>query len=202
MRIGCIGWGSLLWDPRSLPMAGGFRADGPLLPIEFSRVAMDGRVTLVIDPAAQPIPTSWVAMAARTLDDAIVGLGRRERIAEARWPEWIGAQTREHPAGDRGEARPETRQEIARWLPTVDLDAAIWTALPARRPDGVFDWPDTTALLDHLRSLEGDARRRAEEYIRRAPDATRTARRARFESTLGWTPADLPPNPATPGAPE
>ena len=202
MRIGCLGWGSLLWDPRSLPMAGAFRNDGPALPIEFSRVAKDGRVTLIIDPGAVPIPTSWVALDVPDLEAAVEALGRRERIGPDRWPAWIGGQTGAHPAEHRGDATPETRATIRTWLAQAEVDALVWTALPSRCPDGRFAKPSGRELVEHLRGLEGEARARAEEYIRRAPEAVRTARRATFESELGWRPSDAAPNPATPGIAE
>ncbi|MEM9174844.1 MAG: hypothetical protein AAGC67_06390 [Myxococcota bacterium] len=183
-------------------MDGAFANDGPHLPIEFSRVARDGRVTLVIDEAAAPIATWAVALAVDALDAAVEALGRRERIGPTRWASWIGAQRHAHPEDDRGEARPATRDAIAAWLPDSGFDAVVWTALPARCPDGRFAAPSTEALVEHLRGLEGEARDRAEEYIRRAPSTVRTPRRAHFETTLGWTASDRPPNPATPGVPE
>ena len=204
--IGCIGWGSLLWDPRSLPMAGPFRADGPRLPIEFSRVAKDGRVTLVIDPAADAMATWWCPMAVDTIAEAIEGLGRRERIGPARWSEWIGWQIRDGAEiGGEGGARaggladPSTRATFAEWLVSKDVDAVVWTALPARTPDERFAWPTTEALVAHVRGLEGEARARAEEYIRRAPTTIDSRRRRLFESEFGWTPSDAPPNAPTPG---
>ena len=198
--IGCIGWGSLLWDPRALPTDGAFADDGPLLPIEFSRVATDGRATLVIDPAAVPIATSWAPLAVGSLDEAIAALGRRERIRPERWSEWIAGQT----AGGAsfGTISAETREAIAAWLEKRRLDAAVWTALPGRTPDGALEWPTTEALLTHLRALAGEARARAEEYVRRAPPAVRTPRRAAFERELGWLRSDLPANAPTPGARE
>ena len=197
-RIGCVGWGSLLWDPRSLPMAGAFRDDGPRLPIEFSRVARDGRVTLVIDPDAAPIPTYWVPLDVPDVNAAVEALGRRERIGADRWREWIGLQTREHL----GSGASGVREGVGRWLADSDADALVWTALPRRCPDGRFAAPSDEELLSHLRALEGESLRRAEEYVRRAPAAVRTPRRARFEQELGWTPSSAGPNPATPGVPE
>lgn len=188
MQIACLGWGSLLWDPRTLPMVGGFEAVGPWLPIEFSRVASDGRVTLVIDPSAAPIRTQCVRLDAVDLDSAIAALGVREKIGPERRREWIGVQTRSQPDRDTGATPGPVRETIATWLGEGDFDAVVWTALPARTPDGRFAEPTLEALIAHLESLRGSARARAEEYIRRAPATTRTLRRDRFEAAFGWTP--------------
>ncbi len=197
-RFACIGWGSLLWDPRSLPMATPFADDGPRLPIEFSRVASDGRVTLVIDPAAEPMATYWTELNCATIDEATLALGRRERIKPERFSEWIGA---EGGGGDsRGEASYATRKVMRSWMQAQELDGVVWTALPARCPGGEFAHPSLHRLLEHIRGLKGEALSRAEEYIRRAPSAVATPRRARFAAEFGWSRLDLPPNEGTPGA--
>lgn len=36
LRIVFLGWGSLIWDPRELPVIGDWQSGGPVLPIEFS----------------------------------------------------------------------------------------------------------------------------------------------------------------------
>lgn len=186
LRIGCLAWGSLLWDPRTLPTAGPFQSDGPSLPIEFSRVALDGRVTLVIDPAALRTQTYWAPLSVASLDEAVEGLGVREKIASDRWAEWIGLQSKSKPVVASGRVDAFVRTRIIDWLDEQRLDAVVWTALPSRGPDGAEMRPGIAELLAHLKSLEGEARSRAEEYIRRAPQSLRTLHRARFEEDLGW----------------
>ncbi|MBJ18975.1 MAG: hypothetical protein GY910_06165 [bacterium] len=186
-RVACLGWGSLLWDPRTLPMAEGFRAAGPMLPIEFSRVATDGRVTLVIDDSAEPIQTHCVQMDVASLDEAVRELGLREKIAPERIRDWIGVQTRATALQESGGRAEGFHAEIARWLSEQPLDAVVWTALPPRTPDGRLETPSLEALLGHLEGLTGSALSRAEEYIRRAPETVRTPRRRRFEEEFGWS---------------
>jgi hypothetical protein len=79
---------------------------------------------------------------------------------------------------------------IASWLDSQPLDAVLWTALPSRGPAGEAVRPGFETLLAHVESLEGPARDRAEQYIRRTPRPIRTPRRERFESILGWYPVD------------
>lgn len=191
MRIGCLAWGSLVWDPRTLPMADDFRHAGPRLPIEFSRVALDGRVTLVIDPAAPGLQTFWVPLDVTELEAAIDALGERERIPSGLRPRYVGALARGADGLDaRGETPSACLAAIGEWLEHEALDAVLWTALPSRTPGGELAHPSYETLLAHLRSLEGGDRARAEEYIRRTPRPIRTPRRARFEAHLGWHPVD------------
>jgi hypothetical protein len=39
----CLGWGSLIWDPRELPIAVEWQTNGPLLAVEFARQSKKGR---------------------------------------------------------------------------------------------------------------------------------------------------------------
>ena len=51
MKIAILGWGSLIWNPDKLDFDKdfGWDPDGPKLPIEFSRISSNGRLTLIID---------------------------------------------------------------------------------------------------------------------------------------------------------
>ena len=184
MRIACLAWGSLVWDPRTLPHSRPFLNDGPELPIEFSRVSLDGRVTLVIDPSAPRLRTFWAPLDVGRLEDAVDALGRREKIHPSRWMDWVGR----HSFGD---AEPSNGQfsGIDEWLGARTLDAIVWTALPSRTPEGALAVPSFETLLAHLESLSGEARVRAEQYVRRTPSSVRTPHRSRFESQLGWHPS-------------
>jgi len=185
-KIGCLAWGSLVWDPRTLPRAGVFRDDGPWLPIEFSRIALDGRVTLIIDPAARRVRTHWVPLAVESLEEAVVELGIREKIAPEMRPVWVGRLSRETSVWPSQGRNPDLDGVVAAWLRDRALDAVVWTALPARGPDGETGRPELERLLRHLKSIEGEARIRAEEYIRRTPSSIATDHRAKFEESFGW----------------
>lgn len=187
-RIGCLAWGSLLWDPRTLPLAAPFEQEGPRLPIEFSRVALDGRVTLVIDPRAATTRSWWAPLAVDSLGAGVEALALREGVGPERIGDWIGIQTRAGVGACSGQCPESVRAEIAAWLAAKRLDAVVWTALPARRPDGRLQRPEWSELVDHLERLEGTARERAEQYIRRAPEPLRTPNRLRFEAIFGWSP--------------
>jgi len=50
MRIAVLGWGSLIWKPDKPAISAPWHANGPLLPIEFARISLDGRLTLVLCP--------------------------------------------------------------------------------------------------------------------------------------------------------
>ena len=185
MKIGCLAWGSLVWDPRTLPVAAPFREDGPSLPIEFSRISLDGRVTLVINPAAPLLRSLWAPLVAQSLEEAIEALGRREMIVPERWADWVGRRSRQLPETPSG-----ILHGIDDWLAQHSLDAVVWTALPSRGPDGRQNVPKLETLLEYLESLSGETRERAEQYVRRTPRVVRTPHRARFEAELGWHPAD------------
>ncbi|MDP3531967.1 MAG: hypothetical protein Q8S31_01595 [Alphaproteobacteria bacterium] len=49
-NVAVLGWGSLIWNPGDLSVYGQFVSGGPTLPVSFTRISQDGRLTLVVDP--------------------------------------------------------------------------------------------------------------------------------------------------------
>lgn len=175
MAIACLGWGSLVWRPETLPLRSAWFADGPSLPIEFARKSNNGRITLVIVDGVEPIPVLWSEMDAGSVDEAVMALADREGIAAKNANRLIGIWT----AG----SGPQT---VADWATQKELDAVIWTALGPKFSGG-NDTPTADQVVAYLRDLVGPTRECAEEYVRRAPAQIMTAYRTAIEAQLGWT---------------
>lgn len=181
MLIACLGWGSLVWDPRELPVHGKWFEDGPLLPIEFARQSKDGRLTLVLVSAyASKVRSLWTLFSLDTLPKAREALRLRESVLE---------QNRDsHIAGwSTGAPDPPHFPEIALWARSQNIDAVVWTSLPPKFGDELRA-PTLAEATTHLRELPHEQRRNAERYIRMTPRQIDTPYRRRFESDFGWSP--------------
>lgn len=172
MRIACIGWGSLFWDPQHLPITD-WRTDGPWLPIEFTRVSANGRVTLVVDRDANPVRTLWTDLKVETLDEAVEVLRDRENVPSAksigRWPSQI--------------AFPYAN-EIGRWATSQEIDGVVWTALKVGFDGARGVRPTLGQLVAHLSNLDNEKLAGAREYIDKAPPQVETAYRLALAETV------------------
>lgn len=179
MKIACIGWGSLIWDPRDLLIDKNWHQDGPVLPIEFLRKSNDGRLTLVICEGFQLVPTLWCMMTTDDLDTAIDSLRGREGCRRAS----IGfVEKAAEPA------QGSINNIIESWLQNHDLDAVIWTDLGPKFNDTDGRIPTLDEALVYLANLPESRKKLAENYIRRAPATVATNYRSAFEKTFGWLP--------------
>ncbi len=180
MKIACLGWGSLVWDPRSLHVRAEWFADGPLLPIEFARESKDKRVTLVITPGVPLVRSLWTLSSLDSVDQAKADLALREEIREENIQYSIGAW--QHS----GQAHAGVDPQIVQWAARLDLDAVVWTKLKPR-----FGGQERTAtadeVIDYLHGLSHEQRANAERYVRMAPRQIDTPYRRRFEQEFGWT---------------
>ena len=184
MKLACLGWGSLIWSARSLPVRGAWFEDGPMLPVEFARVASDGRVTLVLLEGVPPVRSLWSLMISEDIESARRALGAREAVSEELVEESIGMWTPDQRSGG------VAVDTIAAWAELMGLDGAVWTDLQPGKPGarGPSQALDADQVIAHLGGLDALARRTAEEYIRRAPAQIDTETRRRVELELGWTP--------------
>jgi hypothetical protein len=199
----------LIWDPGELRIGdSGWRADGPLLPVEYLRFsglnAAPKRLTLVLTDrtnhpwADRDVRTLWARSAYDDLDDARANLARREQTLVDK----IGyvVATRVQPFPQARFALTAIRDavsqrgvltEIENWLDQMGLDAAIWTDLPASSDaNGTpLTAAAAVAFVEGLREKDRDA---AEAYVRRTPTQVRTVVRESLERTLKWLPQFAP----------
>ena len=182
--IVCLGWGSLIWCQKTLPVAGTWRPDAPALPIEFARESRDKRITLVICDGVPAVRTLWAALDVPTLDAAKQVLATREGVKPANiqfsigWWSTIGAS--EHPDA----------ATIGQWAVRRGFDGVVWTALKPKMGND-YRTPTQDEVVQHLRELQGSERETAEEYVRLAPRQIVTRYRTAIEDALGWTPSGL-----------
>ena len=98
MKIAILGWGSLVSEPRGLPIAGDWQTDGPTVWIEFSRISKSGEragcLTLVMDERHGSEATTLHVLSQRSGLPQAVAIYRRGKgpprmtLAFARW--WPG----------------------------------------------------------------------------------------------------------------
>ena len=184
MNITFLGWGSLIWDPRKLPHYGPWKMGGPTLPIEFSRVSRDGRLTLVVDLTGPPVPTRFALSPRTDVSDAVEDLRKREGTTTKH----IGFLIPATGASSKQEfpKQVDVNEVIKQWCVGQQIDACVWTALPSnfRGELGVEFSPDQAVA--YLGRLGRTTRDNALKYIRNAPAEVDTpVRRKVSEKWLG-----------------
>lgn len=175
--IACLGWGSLVWDPRELPIQRTWFDDGPLIHVEFARQSKDGRITLVLTPTESAVRSLWAVMDTSDIATAREALRNREGCKRTDIGSWIS-----------GEASPELVLGLPEWAHARGISAVVWTALPPKFRDRIEAVPTEEDIVRYLSGLTGAARDAAERYVRNAPRQIDTARRRRIESVFQWTP--------------
>ncbi|MGX9239513.1 hypothetical protein ACWXV2_20590 [Pantoea ananatis] len=177
-RIACLGWGSLIWEPRGLPVQGKWSEDGPLISVEFARQSLDGRITLVLVETDRLVPSLWAIMESVDLTSSIEALRCREGIPikniEKHVCRWSA-----------GQPSPKLIPGLSEWADTNNVDHVVWTGLPPKF-DGKEILPTAEKIVKYLEQLSGEQRDRAEQYIRRAPRQIDTMYRRIIESSLQW----------------
>ena len=183
MKIACLAWGSLLWKPGALPLDSAWRAGGPPLPLEFTRVGDHGELSPALCVGVARQPTWWALLAVADLPAARERLRERERIDPDR-PEWIGSLP--------GDPQQLFAVDIEAWRVEAGIDAVVWTALPPRHQGEEGRMPTAEEAVAYLAGLEGKRRAHARDYIERMPPEFATPHRDAIEARLGWKPRAVP----------
>lgn len=182
MKIAILGWGSLIWQPKELKYDQqlGWHEKGPLLPIEFSRISSDGRLTLVIDDRAESKQTFYAVSLFENLDEAILDLAVRESSGRKS----IGYYNKEKD--EFFSDNFQFKNEIKKWVNNTDCDAVIWTNLSRKFRDKIGLAHNSDSVIRYLETLPEETKVIAEEYIRKAPNQIDTSIRKSIEEKFGW----------------
>ncbi len=204
--IVCLGWGSLIWSLRGLPVNssgcldhrhdnpencstsnGPWLLNGPCLPVEFARESSDGRITLVITPNRRPVQVFSAVMDVPSVEDSGVeharsALALREGIQSKYISQSVGHWSANSDSGH------DEVAVIGNWAEQLGYKGVVWTALKPKFR-GKYETPTSDEVLEYLcRDLTGNKLEKAKEYVRRTPAPIRTAYRDEIERVLGWTP--------------
>src|SRR5213595_34569 len=171
MKIAILGWGSLIKEPRDLPIVGEWQPGGPKLWIEFSRISRRGEraccLTLVIDEKCESEVTTFHVLSRRSeLSQAIADLQEREETSA----DDIGfceiATGRFAP--NAFSRHPKSCERIRAWAIDKKLDAGVWTALPRRFKDAIGIPFTPAAALEYVNGLPAATKQKALAYIHAA----------------------------------
>lgn len=186
MKIAILGWGSLIWNPEKLNYDKelGWNKEGPILPIEFSRISKDGRLTLVLDKNANSVKTLYAISNYSDLEIAILDLAIREGCSRGK----IGSCEK---IKDECRFTPNNfffKNEIENWLTALpEIHAVIWTNLSVKFKDTLGLDYCSESVIKYLQTLSEEKKALAEEYIRKAPNQICTKMRKEIEDKLKWT---------------
>lgn len=169
----------MIWCPRELKLASRWHKDGPELPVEFSRVSQDGRLTLVIVPGAKPQRTLWALSSCSSIAEAKENLRQREGKPQ---PKHIHAWESGDVLND-----DQTIHAVSTWARSKNLSSAIWTDLPAKDSSGSERVMTVDESISYLSNLSKIPKQKAEEYIRAAPSQIATEIRKAASKKFGWT---------------
>ena len=176
MKIAILGWGSLIWNPQNLQfnVESSWILGGPVLPIEYSRISDNGRLTLVITKEGTPNKTFFALSTNEDLKSAIENLRNREGTITKNIGYFIKKNRIFFPENF------DFKENILNWIEDKDIDAVIWTNIPERWKEICED------RINYLKSLDTEKKELAMDYIIKTPIEIKTKLRVEIETQLNW----------------
>ncbi len=173
MQIAILGWGSLLWEdrPEFDQWHGSWRYDGPTLKLEFSRISKTRlrALTLVIDDEdGTPTQVAWCFSKRTNLRDAVCDLRTREGTTLNNIGQVVVASQADS-ATDRS-----VQGIILAWARDKKVEAVIWTALQSNFKQETGQSFSIETAVSHVKNLPSEGKKKAAEYVRRAPCFVKT----------------------------
>ena len=133
------------------------------MPVEFSRLSRDCRLTLVIDyENPNPVETRLVLSPRVDLEHAIEDLSQREGTSKSN----IGFVDKRH---NDNSGHQRMCSDIGKWLDQADFDAVVWTALSSNFKSEVGREFSIPAAVSYLQGLPQSTKKLALRYIANAP---------------------------------
>jgi hypothetical protein len=185
MTIVILAWGSLIWDdkwPEFDKQRWDWLKDGPILPLEFSRVSAsrDKALTLVIDTVDGKDCTVMYAQSKRANpDDAIVDL----RDREGTMMKHMGFYFAKDPAR---KCVPLVPPSIPVWASSKKIEVVIWAGMPSNFSEKNAVKAGTKfsdeAAVAHLQNITPKGKAAAAEYVWRAPELVVTPLRSKLQA--------------------
>ena len=161
MRIAILAWGSLIWDPRTLNINGNWDLTGFTLPIEFSRVSSDGRLTLVIDHEnGEQVPVFYALSGLEHIDDAINNLWAREGKPKISDIGYVNILTNSIRCQNDDDA-----SKIKQWAIIEKFDGVIWTDLPSNFQQKTLVNFSKENAIRYLENLPGEIKEKEKQYF-------------------------------------
>ena len=184
MRIAILVWGSLYWDPRNLETTNEWFYDGPALPIEFARISNGNRLTLVIKPTFDNVPTLYAQSAFNNFTEARENLRAREGTENINNIGFIDFVNNTQHVRQSNAFVIET---IRQWNAERNFDAVLWSDFSPRFTDVTnqqFTIQNVIAFIDSLPDAEKSS---ALQYIRNTPPQITTRFRNAIEEQFEGT---------------
>jgi hypothetical protein len=176
MKIVILAWGSLIWNPGNLAVSSDFRLDGPRLPIEFSRISGDGRLTLVIDETSGALCPTYTAVSGfRELGAAVENLRTREGMPSTKGVGFINPESGSQ-SNTSLQRHPTAVEQIRAWSNTHGRPAVIWTALASNfhEPAKANKHFSVEAAIRYLETCDPKTLASALAYIHQTPPEIQT----------------------------